>query len=438
MEKKDFITNFFSLLNKKSIDYFVMGEYDSLPSDANGTDIDIIILNENFPEIIKFIKEWAKGKAIIAAETYNTSGKFKRFRFLGESWGVQIDLFDNGVFFNGIPYYDMKYLKNHVIKHNDIYVLEKTKGYSVGYFKEIVHKAKAKGKYREAVVTLLSAPSNSLKEEIVGQYGQEAFDLVIYNLSVDGLNEIGSKLQTLLTRKIQKKNVTQINKLLKVKRLFNKNCGYSIAVLGTDGSGKSTIINAITPWLEEAFHGGVRYNHLRPNFMPDMAVLMGKRKKPKEGEYIVVSDPHSKKQSGFVGSLVRWGYYLIDYTIGYFKVVWLRIKTHSDVFIFDRYYYDYYIDQKRSRTNLPNWIIRLGECLVPTPDIILCLGGDPEKIYNRKPETSLQEVKRQTKALTEFCNTRRNAVWIDTTLTPEESIREAKKAIFNMMSKRFN
>ena len=41
---------------------------------------------------------------------------------------------------------------------------------------------------------------------------------------------------------------------------------------------------------------------------------------------------------------------------------------------------------------------------IPKPDIILCLGGDPEKIYNRKPETSLEEVTRQTSALKDFCN----------------------------------
>ena len=31
-----------------------------------------------------------------------------------------------------------------------------------------------------------------------------------------------------------------------------------------------------------------------------------------------------------------------------------------------------------------------------------------------------------------------NEVWVDTTLTPEESIRLAKEAILDMLSKRFN
>ena len=113
------------------------------------------------------------------------------------------------------------------------------------------------------------------------------------------------------------------------------------------------------------------------------------------------------------------------------------MATKSKVFIFDRYYYDYYIDQRRSRTSLPHWILRFGEIFVPTPDLTLCLGGDPKKIYERKPETSLEEVTRQTEVLRRFCDKRKKAVWVDTTLTPEESIQMAKQAIVEMLTPRF-
>ncbi len=87
--------------------------------------------------------------------------------------------------------------------------------------------------------------------------------------------------------------------------------------------------------------------------------------------------------------------------------------------------------------NLPRWIIRFGELFVPDPDLVLCLGGDPEKIYARKPETSLEEVTRQTEELRNFAAKRENAVWIDTTKPIEESVADAKSAILAMMSTRF-
>lgn len=208
--------------------------------------------------------------------------------------------------------------------------------------------------------------------------------------------------------------------------------GFVIVVEGTDGSGKSFIINAITPKLE-ALGYGVIYNHLRPNAIPDIAVILGKRKATKPGEVNVVSDPHKEKQSGFIGSVIRWTYYMIDYTIGYFIKV--RLHKNGKVFIFDRYYYEYYLDQKRCRTNLPEWIIRLGEGIIPKPDLILCLGGDPAKIYERKPETSLNEVTRQTDVLKSFCNERENAVWVDTTIAPQQSIDAAMSAIKEKMNR---
>ena len=206
--------------------------------------------------------------------------------------------------------------------------------------------------------------------------------------------------------------------------------------MGTDGSGKSAIIDAITPWLNEAFHNGVKYNHFRPGLLPDIGVVFGKRKanapRPK-----VVDNPHSCKPSGFFGSMLRLLYYLLDYSIGYMKLIWPQVAMHTKVYIFDRYYYDYYIDPQRSLISLPHWILRMGEVLVPNPDILLCLGGNPEKIYARKPETSLEEVKRQTEELRDFAAKRKNAVWIDTTKPIEESVADAKSAILKMMSTRF-
>ena len=110
---------------------------------------------------------------------------------------------------------------------------------------------------------------------------------------------------------------------------------------------------------------------------------------------------------------------------------------HSKVVIFDRYYYDYYIDAWRYLVSLPRWILRAFEIFVPKPDVILCLGGNPDIIYSRKPETTLEEVIRQTDELKRFASVRSNAVWIDTTQPIDNSVLDAKRAILSALSKRF-
>lgn len=157
-------------------------------------------------------------------------------------------------------------------------------------------------------------------------------------------------------------------------------------------------------------------------------MLLGTKKSIKA----TVTNPHAKKPSKFLPSIARWSYYLLDYSIGYLINYWLKLHTKSKVVIFDRYYYDNYIDQKRLRTSLPKWIIRLGEFFIHKPDLVICLGGDPKIIFERKPETSLDEVKRQTQALKDFCKTRSNTVWVDTTIQPNISITTAIEAILKM------
>lgn len=261
--------------------------------------------------------------------------------------------------------------------------------------------------------------------------------MILDNLSFDGITKISKKLQFSLRRRIIHGHwrLFIIDRVKTYMRLFSKRPGYVIVVEGTDGSGKSTIINHITPILNEAFHKYVFYNHLRPKLIPDLGVFLGKKSAHEMGH--VNSNPHGQSQSGLLGSLIRWGYYMIDYTLGYMCKIWPQIHSKSKIFIFDRYYYDYYWDQKRSRTCLPSWIIRIGEIIVPKPDLILCLGGSPSKIYERKPETSIMEVSRQNLIIKQFCEMHDNAVWIDTTNNIEESCKESMAACYNVMSKRF-
>ena len=438
MTKKDFLTSFFLTLDSEDIDYFVYGEYRSLPKDTGESDIDIIVSDRDKVRVEDIMKTIIVNCELDLVSFYaNTNAKF--YRYLSScGWGVQIDVLEGGLFYRGIAYYPYIDLSRFVTIYNGIKVLDINKGFYIDYIKEIIHNGRAKEKYRNVFLEQLRNNNDECKSEIEQRYSEDAWNLIKVNDSIDGLNHIGKELQKIIKKKLFKGNILKLIKsqIFVARRLFQKRPGYVICILGTDGSGKSTIIDAITLILNEGFHNGVVYNHLRPNLIPDLGILLGK--KEKQEVEVVNSDPHSLMPSGFLGSIIRWGYYMIDYTVGYFKNVWSVIHTKSKVFIFDRYYYDYYIDQLRTRTSLPQWILKIGELFVPQPDLILCLGGDSEKIYKRKPETSLEEVDRQNKVLKRFCDNRKDAVWIDTTTTKEESINASYLAILDMMKKRFN
>ena len=78
------------------------------------------------------------------------------------------------------------------------------------------------------------------------------------------------------------------------------------------------------------------------------------------------------------------------------------------------------------------------EFFIPKLDLIICLGATPQQIYERKPETSLEEVEKQINLLKVFCKNRRNAIWVDTGIDIEDSVYLAMQGITEMFEKRFN
>ena len=199
-----------------------------------------------------------------------------------------------------------------------------------------------------------------------------------------------------------------------------------IAFVGTDGSGKTTVMNAVLPELEKSIGAKFIVHHLKPDFLPPLGRFRG----VKHEEGYVCTNPHGSKPSGFWGSCFRLAYLTLDYVLGYwFKV---RPKTKSpDVagWIFDRYAYDMLIDPLRFRLKLPQWLVKMALDVIPNPDVVVCLGGDAEKIHARKPETSLEEVQRQVAELKKFFDGNNRAVWIDTTTSIEDSCNAAMAAM---------
>lgn len=437
ISKEQFLRQLFASFGSEQFDYFVMGEYLALPIDTDGSDIDILVSSSDADALQIVMITTAANSGLALASHYKNDDVIM-YRFITSDWGVQIDILVGGVFYRGTSYYPLDRLKKHIVLHNEIRVLERQYGFCFDFFKEMLHKGNAKPKYCEAFLSAAEEDEAKIKGEVITCYSLATWDLLSQLHSVEQLNSSGRQIRTLLLQSMKSilsflRNIAYQSKRLG--RLFQPRPGYVIVVEGTDGSGKSAIINAITPWLNEGFHNSVIYNHLRPHMLPDIAVLLGKRDANAKVE--IVSHPHAGIPSGFAGSLARWLYYMHDYTWGYLVKVWSKIRIRSYVYIFDRYYYDYYIDPRRSSTKLPHWILRLGEFCIPKPDLILCLGGDPEKIYARKAETSLEEVKRQTEELKRFAAKRKNAVWIDTTQPIENSISDTKSAILSMMSIRF-
>jgi len=67
------------------------------------------------------------------------------------------------------------------------------------------------------------------------------------------------------------------------------------------------------------------------------------------------------------------------------------------VVLYDRYYFDFINDSKRSNINLPTWVTTLGYKLVMKPHINFFLYADAETILARKQELDAETITTLTK-----------------------------------------
>ncbi|MBR5167417.1 MAG: hypothetical protein IKW86_05040 [Salinivirgaceae bacterium] len=439
----NYFNSLFSELNKNGIHYSVLRNWETLPDSSGGHDIDIWVRKEDL-KVFLYILESVANDYCGEKVSCVYSKDCPRYIYMGNDWGIQYDVHVEDAQYRNAAYMKCSIIDNHTSIHNGVRVLDSKIDGLISFFKEILNNGTCKKEYCENASRVIEETDNAALDSYL-----DCFSGKTRTLLVETLKERDYSSKRLI--KVRKKCVSEIQSISSISSYYMQRLvriwnavslfgsrtrpGYVIAVMGTDGSGKSTIIESITPWLDEAFHHGVTYKHLRPTLFKDLGVLVGKRKAEPNR---VVTNPHAHKPSGLIGSLVKWSYYLLDYILGYFKTIWPQVSFKCKLFIFDRYYYDYYIDQRRLGISLPKWLIRIGEVFVPKPDLVICLGGDTQKIYERKPETSLDEVSRQVNALQVFCAKRKNAVWVDTTVTPEQSIAASKKAILEMMGKRFS
>jgi hypothetical protein len=204
---------------------------------------------------------------------------------------------------------------------------------------------------------------------------------------------------------------------------FIRPCGMDIALLSPDGGGKSTILEALKAYQITGLES-VERKYIRPGLFQNI----GQYKPNAVPEPTDNPDPHGRKPDGAIKSWIRFLIYLVDFTLGYFiKVVPLKWKRQ--LVVFDRYYYDYYVDMYRYHYSLPAWVPHFFSILIPHPDLTFILYAPAEVLYARKKELTLGETQRQCEAFKQVAQTTKKCTLVDVNRPVKEVVEFVVKKI---------
>lgn len=200
--------------------------------------------------------------------------------------------------------------------------------------------------------------------------------------------------------------------------------GLSVIFLGPDGSGKSSVIEAVAASLAPAFRKQAKY-HLRPFFL----------RARNEGNVGPVTNPHSSPKYGFIISVIKIFYLWFDYTVGYLiSIHWKKI--FSTLVFFDRYFHDVLIDPLRFRYGGPSWLSAILIRAIPNPDAIIFLNVPADIIQERKCEIPLDECCRQTIAYISLAKKIKKSLIVDAAQPLNYVVKEVNHSLLHSLARR--
>lgn len=184
------------------------------------------------------------------------------------------------------------------------------------------------------------------------------------------------------------------NYVLDTLRTMYKSKGFILTFSGVDGAGKSTIIEEIKQKLHQKYRRPITVLRHRPSILPILsAYIHGKEGAEKKS---MESLPREGANKSTISSFFRFMYYYMDYFFGQI-VINFKYVSRGHIVIYDRYYYDFINDARRTNIQLNPGLIKFGFNFLIKPKYNYFLYAKPEVILARKKELPEQVILDLTK-----------------------------------------
>ncbi|MFM8739131.1 MAG: hypothetical protein ACKOC0_02880, partial [Cytophagales bacterium] len=203
-----------------------------------------------------------------------------------------------------------------------------------------------------------------------------------YQSKIDS-NEIRNQVKQLRVNRSGSAIRNWLNYILDTAGEFARKDGMVITLSGVDGAGKSTVIEKLKSKIEKQLRRRVVVLRHRPSILPILSAW--KKGRTRAEEEAANRLPRQGRNRNIASSLVRFFYYYLDYFFGQWYIA-IKYVFRGYVVLYDRYYFDFITDSRRSNIELPTAFARWAYAFVREPDYNFFLFAKPELILARKQE----------------------------------------------------
>lgn len=166
-----------------------------------------------------------------------------------------------------------------------------------------------------------------------------------------------------------------------------------ITFSGVDGAGKTTILTKVKELIEDKYKKEVVVLRHRPSILPILsAIKHGKKEAEKKTMEVL---PRTGKNKSKLSSFIRFSYYLVDYMVGQW-INYFKYTAKGKIIIYDRYYFDFINDGRRSNIHFPPSLIKFGYHFLLKPELNFFLYADAHTILSRKQELNKETIETLT------------------------------------------
>lgn len=400
---KNFLGELFELYNNNSIKYCILRNYAYLPDELTASDLDILVFRKHKHKNRKLLLGLiAKFDLVVYHHYYDE--RFDQYFLYKRTEGAVLFLLKIDFFFDselyGVKLIDGEQILNNRVAFKNFYICQDVYKVLDKWLYLYLLGAPLPSKYDQEFSVIFERDQELIEKILSGIFNKsKSRELIetICRLGFSGLPIMGGmKRWTALARCAVK---SPFYHLLHIPQFFYyrvkwflKPQGEVISFSGPDGAGKTTILELVLKELKMAFRMSPdNLFHFRPSILPRLAhvAINIHLKKTVDNDY---ERPHRARASGFIGSVLRALYYLLDYTFGYFVKIRPKL-VRRELVVFDRYVYDLIADPGRLRINLPfKLLIFLAGC-VRLPDSGFLIYASPQKIGERKKELPEEKIK---------------------------------------------